>query len=383
MTQILSSLGIVLNATLMYTPPLLFAALGSCFSEKSGVVNIGLEGMIIIGAFTGAAVGCYIDMPWIAFLCAGAAGGLLALLHAFATVTCKADQTISGTAINFLASGLSVYICIQLFNSSETHKVLEKLPRIFDDAFMWLRSGLPASLEATFASVETAAFIESLPAWLAVPATSLMASLPDTLRSLFGQNSFIDLVFNGYASTYLAFLFVFITWLVFYRTRFGLRLRAVGEHPRAADTLGVNVYLVRYACVILSGILAGFGGATITLATISQFRPSVVVGQGFIAIAAVIFGKFKPQGAMWGCILFGFCNGLKVVLGNEAVFGIKNVIDVNIYDAVFNKAVTVFQIPLVNIISMIPYIVTIVILVLFVGRAQGPAANGKPYIKSK
>ena len=108
MNQVLITIGVILNATLMYTPPLLFAALGSCFSEKSGVVNIGLEGMIVIGAFTGAAVGHFVDAPWLAFLCAGLAGGLLALLHAFATVTCQADQTISGTAINFLASGLSV-----------------------------------------------------------------------------------------------------------------------------------------------------------------------------------------------------------------------------------------------------------------------------------
>lgn len=128
MNQVLITIGVILNATLMYTPPLLFAALGSCFSEKSGVVNIGLEGMIVIGAFTGAAVGHFVDAPWLAFLCAGLAGGLLALLHAFATVTCQADQTISGTAINFLASGLSVYICFLLFRTSETMPVKSKLP---------------------------------------------------------------------------------------------------------------------------------------------------------------------------------------------------------------------------------------------------------------
>ena len=132
----------------------------------------------------------------------------------------------------------------------------------------------------------------------------------------------------------------------------------MGEHPQAADTLGVNVSLVRYICVALSGFLAGLGGASITLATVSVYRPSIVIGQGFIAIAAVIFGKFKPQGAMLGCILFGFCNGLKVVVGSSG------------------------SIP-VNIISMIPYVVTIIALILFVGKAHVPAANGKPYIKSK
>lgn len=336
MEQFMITLGIILNATLMYTPPLLFAALGSCFSEKSGVVNIGLEGMIVIGAFTGAAVGHFIDSPWIAFLCAGLAGGFLALLHAYATITCQADQTISGTAINFLASGLSVYICYLLFKTSETMPVISKLPRFLNGVFIWLSENLPQPMAGWFA-----------------------------------QNGFMDLVFNTYASAYLSFLMVFVCWFVFYRTRFGLRLRAVGEHPRAADTLGVNVYRIRYICVILSGVLAGFGGASITLATVSAFRPSIVVGQGFIAIAAVIFGKFKPQGAMLGCILFGFCNGLKVVLGSNAAIAFT----------LFDHAI---RIPIsVNIISMIPYLVTIITLVLFVGRARGPAANGKPYLKSK
>lgn len=323
MGELISNLGIILNATLMYTPPLLYAALGSCFSEKSGVVNIGIEGMIVFGGFMGALVGNFVANPWICFLCGGLAGALLALLHAFATVSCRADQTISGTAINFLATGFSVFICYLTFKTSETPPVLQKLPRILNGVFVYMRE-----------------------------------NMPEGIAKLFAQNSFFDLVFNTYASTYIAFILVGLVWFVFYRTRFGLRLRAVGEHPRAADTLGVNVYLVRYLCVVFSGFLAGLGGASITLATVSAFRPSIVAGQGFIAIAAVIFGKFKPQGALLGCILFGFCNGLRVVVGSNSV------------------------IP-VNLISMIPYVVTILTLILFVGRAQVPAANGKPYIKSK
>lgn len=326
MEQIIINLSLAINATLMYTPPLLFAALGSCFSEKSGVVNIGLEGMITIGAFVGAAVGYFVPNPWIAFLCAGLAGAFFGLIHAFATVTCNADQTISGTAINFLAPGIALFVCRLLFNgSTETPTILPgaKMPRIFDGFFKWA-----------------------------------YANLPEGLANLFRQNGFLDNVFNTYASTYLAFILVIVVWYVFYKTKFGLRLRAVGEHPQAADTLGVNVTAVRYTCVILSGFLAGLGGASITLATISMFRPVVIVGQGFIAIAAVIFGKFKPQGAMIACLLFGFCNGLKILLGS-------------------NSAIPV------NLISMIPYVVTIVVLILFVGRSRVPAANGKPYIKSK
>jgi general nucleoside transport system permease protein len=324
MDQILKDLGIVLNATLMYTPPLLFAALGSCCSEKCGVVNIGIEGMMTVGAFTGAAVGYFVGNPWLAFIAAGLAGMVFALIHAFASITCKADQTISGTAINFLASGIAVYVCRLLFNgNTETKPVQEKLPRIFNSLFEWCNENLDG-------------------AW----------------GKAFAKNGFLDNVFNTYASAYIAFLMVIVIWFLFYKTRFGLRLRAVGEHPQAADTLGVNVSLVRYVCVALSGFLAGLGGASITLATVSAFRPAIVVGQGFIAIAAVIFGKFKPQGAMFGCILFGFCNGLKVVLGSSG------------------------SIP-VNLISMIPYVVTIIALILFVGKAHVPAANGKPYIKSK
>lgn len=136
MEQLFKDLGIMLNATLMYTPPLLFAALGSCCSEKSGVVNIGIEGMMTIGAFTGAAVGYFSGNPWLAFLCAGLGGALFALLHAFACVTCKADQTISGTAINFLAAGIAVYVCRLLFQgNTETHPVPTKLPRILNGLF--------------------------------------------------------------------------------------------------------------------------------------------------------------------------------------------------------------------------------------------------------
>ena len=324
MQQIIRNLAVVLNATLMYTPPLLFAALGSCFSEKSGVVNIGVEGMMTIGAFVGAAAGYYIGDPWLAFLLAGVAGGALALLHGFACITCGANQTISGTAINFLASGISVFACRLLFNgNTETIPVANKLPRLLDGLFRWCAENLPES-------------------WAV----------------LFKPNSFLDNVFNTYASTYLAFLAVPIVCYIFYRTRFGLRLRAVGEHPRAADTLGVNISSVRYRCVTLSGILAGFGGASLTLATVSSFRPSIVVGQGFIAMASVIFGRFRPQGAMLGCILFAFCNGLRVIVGS-------------------NTSISV------NLISMIPYVATIICLVLFVGKAQIPTASGVPYQKSK
>lgn len=311
MDVIIKNLGLLINATLISTPPLLYAALGSCFSERSGVVNIGIEGMMTIGAFSGAVVAYFTHNPWLAFFCGGLAGALFGLIHAIACISFQADQTISGTAINFLAPGFAIFLTKALFNQSAETPPLDA-------------------------------------AW----------KLPKMFNGVFAPGSFMANVFNTCAAAYLSFLAVAVVWFIFYKTRLGLRIRAVGEHPEACDTLGINVYRVRYLCVILSGFLAGIGGAYVTLVTVSQFRPIVIVGQGFIAIAAVIFGKFRPQGAMIGCLIFGLCNGVKVLASAG------------------NKVSP-------NLISMIPYVVTIIALVLFVGKARVPAANGKPYEKSK
>lgn len=311
MDVIIKNLGLIINATLVATPPLLYAALGSCFSERSGVVNIGIEGMMTIGAFTGAVVAYFSHNAWLAFLCGGLAGAFFGLLHAIACVSFCADQTISGTAINFLAPGFAIFLSKAMFNQSSDTPPIDaawKLPKMFNDVFE--------------------------------------------------PGSFLSNVFNTYSAAYLAFIAVAVAWFIFYKTKLGLRIRAVGEHPKACDTLGINVFRVRYFCVILSGFLAGIGGAYVTLATVNQFRPIVIVGQGFIAIAAVIFGKFRPQGAMIGCLIFGFCNGVKILASAG------------------NKVSP-------NLISMIPYVVTIIALILFVGKARVPAANGKPYEKSK
>jgi simple sugar transport system permease protein len=301
----------MINAMLVCTPPLLLAALGSCFSERSGVINIGIEGMMTIGAFVGAVVAYYTGNGWLGFLCGGLSGAAFGVLHAVLCITYNADQTIAGTAINFIGPGLAVFLCKAMFDNSSDSPSLDpasKLPKMFEGAF---------------------------------PAGS------------FGYN-----VISTYSAAYLSFVLVILIWFIFFKTRFGMKLRAAGEHPEACETLGINVRRVRYICVITSGFLAGLGGAFVTLSTVSQFRPSVIVGQGFIAIAAVIFGKFNPQGALVGCLIFGFCNGLKSLIGQNNVVS-------------------------PNIISMIPYIVTILALVLFVGKSRVPAANGKPFIKSK
>ena len=310
MDMLITNLGILINAALIATPPLLFAALGSCFSERCGVVNIGIEGMMTIGAVTGAITALTTGNGLLAFFCGGLAGALFGLIHAVVCVSLHADQTIAGTAINFIGPGIAVFLCRILYNSSDT------------------------------------------------PAIDASAKLPKLFDGMFKSGSFAYNVFSVYIMAYLVFVVAWVCWFVFYKTRFGTHLRACGEHPEACESLGIDVYRVRYICVILSGFLAGLGGAFVTLATVSQFRPTVIVGQGFIAIAAVIFGKFSPEGALKGCLIFGICNGVKSLATQSNIVS-------------------------VNIISMIPYIVTIIALIAFVGRANAPAANGKPYIKSR
>ncbi|MBR4333837.1 MAG: ABC transporter permease, partial [Clostridia bacterium] len=249
------------------------------------------------------------------FICGGLAGAFFGMLHALATVKLGADQTIAGTAINMLGPGIVIMIAKVLFNSTDTPALkqgVQTIPKLFSGLF-------------------------------------------DT-TTVFGR--FMDNVFATYASTYLVFITAIVVWFVFYKTRFGLRLRACGEHPQACETLGINVIVMRFLCVCVSGFLAGLGGACVTMTISTQFRPISIVGQGFIAIAAVIFGKFRPQGALLGCLLFGFCSGLKVVLGGSS--GIN-----------------------MQLISMIPYVVTVIVLILFVGKSHVPSANGKPYIKTK
>lgn len=298
-----------ISITFMYAAPLILAALGGVISERAGVVNIGIEGMMVMGAFMGAAVGYYSQNPWLGFVCAGLAGAVLALLHAIASITFRANQTVSGIALNFIGPGLSLFLCRLLFDGATmTKPVPNKIPKI---------------LSWTGGSTENALFNAA----------------------------------NLDATVLLAFLLAALIWFILYKTKWGLRIRAVGEHPAAADTLGVNVYLIRYGAVVASGLLAGFGGAARSLAVVSNFTPTVISGHGFIALAAVIFGKWTPQGAVGACLLFGFAQALVVILGGGAL-----------------------AIPS-QILSMLPYLMTIAVLILFVGRSAAPRASGVPYEK--
>ena len=239
---------------------------------------------------------------------------LIALLHAIATVNFAADHVVSGIAINLIGPGLALFLCRLFFDGAAMSKSIDyenKLPVLFGKVF---KSGGGK-----------------------------------------GIMRFFDIVFSQYASVYLAFVLVFIVYFILYKTRLGLRIRAVGEYPKAAETLGVDAYKIKYICVLASGFLAGLGGASMSLAVVSNYRETLISGQGFIALAAVIFGGWKPQGAMLACLLFGFAQGLSVFLGS---IGIK--IDT-------------------NLLSMIPYAITLIVLIVFVKGSRAPSSDGLPY----
>ena len=303
----INTITLLIGVTLMYSTPLIFGALGGVISERSGVINIGIEGMMTIGAFVGAAVGYYSGNPWAGLLCAGIAVGALALLHGIASISFRADQTISGVAINLLGPALAVFFCRLTFDGATvSYPVPNKLPKLLGSGVR----GMKANLN-------------------------------------------IDIM------VLVALAFAVVMWFVLYRTKWGMRILAVGENPAAADTLGINVYRTRYICVILSGILAGIGGSAVTLGIVAQFSQTAIAGQGFIALAAVIFGKWKPQGVYKACLIFGFAQALTVVLGGGAI-----------------------SIP-TEILAMLPYVLTVVSLIMFVGKSVAPKADGVAYVKGK
>jgi general nucleoside transport system permease protein len=317
---ILSNVAIMLGNTILYATPLIFAALGGTFSERSGVVNIGLEGMMTIGAMTAWVGSAYTGSAWMGFLMGGFAGASLALFHAIACVSFKANQVVSGVAINFLGAGISLLVY------DEMKKVIENY------------------LIEQFKPIQ-------------VP---FLRDIPVLGEALFSND----------ATQYIAIGFAVIASIFLYKTTFGLRLRAVGEQPRAADTLGINVYRVRYFAVIMSGFLAGLGGGSVSIAIQSEYTPATIAGQGFIALAAMIFGKWKPIGVLFACLFFGFVQGgldpwiqtkIVPVLGDESV--IKGILD--------------------YVTPVLPYLLTILALVIFVGKAVAPAASGVPYEKGE
>jgi simple sugar transport system permease protein len=291
-----STAGILLFSTIRLSTPLILAALGGMFSERSGVINIALEGMMLAGAFTAAAVTFTAHSPWLGLLAGIAAGVGLAWLYALACIKYRADQVVTGVAVNILMIGVPALLSGALFFSS--------------------------------------------------------GSTPNIAKNL--QMPYFPIL--------LAFACVPATWYVLYKTPFGLRLRAVGENPAAADAAGVSVARLRYAGVLLSGALAAAGGAYLSIGQSSLFTRNMTAGRGFIALAALIFGKWRPVQTMLACLLFGFTDALAIVLQGAKIGQT--------------------EIP-VQFIHIIPYLVTIIALAGFIGHSRAPKALGQPYLKER
>ena len=305
------SVGLV-AATLRFATPLALAAIGGIFSERSGVVNIGLEGMMLAGAFFGIVVVAETGQWELGILGAMGAGAVLALIHAFFSIHLQGDQIISGFAINFLALGMTGYLFRSIYSTRGTPELEERIPNV----------RLP--------------LIEDIP----------------FIGDVFGNLNLM---------IWVMFAVVILAFIVLFKTPLGLRIRSVGEHPKAADTVGISVYKVRYAAVILSGVLAGLGGAYLSFGTGNAFNENMTAGRGFIALAAVIFGNWRPFGAFGACLLFGFSSALALRLQGSSLLP--------------------SDLASANLLQTLPYVLTLVALVGVIGRSRGPAAAGRPYVK--
>jgi general nucleoside transport system permease protein len=295
------------HSSLQYAALLLLPALGGVISERSGVVNIAMEGMMLTGAFFAVAADLALHNVVLAVLAAMVAGGVMAAIHAVVSIRYRADQIVSGVAINIFAGGITVFLINRLYGLSDVGYV---------------------------------AAGDTLPN-LNIP---LLGGIPFIGRIFFQQNIMV----------YVALLMLVATQVLLFRTRLGLRIRSVGEHPQAADTAGINVYALRYGAVISSGLLSGLAGAFLSIGLANTFVPGMTDGRGYIALAAMIFGGWRPVGAFVACLIFGFGQA--------------------IYDA--NSSIHVSQ----YLLSMTPYILTLVVLAAVVRRSSPPAADGIPYI---
>jgi len=305
--HIVVSWGALVASTLVWATPLTFAAIGGMFSERSGVVNIGLEGMMLSGAFFGVLGADKFDSWEMGILTAAVAGGCFALLHAFFAIHLRADQIVGGTAINFLALGVTGYFFIQIYGDNGTPGNLPRIPNV----------NIPGLKHVTF--------------------------LGDAIGSL-------NLM------TWASFVLLAVAYVVMFRTPVGLRIRAVGEHPRAAETVGISVYVTRYASVTLSGVLSALGGAYLAVGFVGSFNENMTAGRGFIALAALIFGNWRPLGAFAAALLFGASTALSFRLA--------------IYS---DSAAVLFQ--------ALPYVLTLIAVAGVIGRPIPPASVGRPYSK--
>lgn len=315
---------LTLDATLRVATPLIFASMAGIFSERAGVVDIGLEGKMLVAAFAAGAVAHLAGSPWAGLLVAIIASCLVSLVHSFASVTQRGDQIISGLAVNMLALGFTATLSIAWFGLGGDTPTL----------------------------TDTGRFLA-----IKLPFADAAASVP-----IIGT-IYKELISGHNILVYLALLFVPLTAWILFRTRFGMRLRAVGEKPAAADTAGIKVEWIRYQAGLCAGVMCGFAGAYLSTAHSASFVVNMTAGKGFIALAAVIFGKWQPRLALYACFLFGFFDAVAARLQGVTVPGIGEMPS--------------------DLIAVMPYMLTVIMLAGFIGKSIGPAAAGMPYIKGR
>ena len=315
---------LILDATFRVSTPLILASLAGLFAERSGVVDIGLEGKMLGAAFAAAAMASVSGSAWVGLGAGIAASVALALLHGFACITHNGNQVVSGVAINILASGLTVILGIAWFAQGGQTPQLPNSARFLP--LVW-------------------------------PGAAEVADVP-VLGALYSE------LLSGHTIlVYLAVLAVPATWWVVFKTRFGLRLRAVGENPSAVDTAGISVAGLRYRAILVCGMLCGIAGSYLSTAQSGAFNREMTAGQGFIALAALIFGKWKPVPTMLACLLFGFLGAVA-----DRLQGVR--------------VPFVGEIP-VQLFQALPYILTVILLAGFIGKAVAPKASGIPYVKEQ
>ncbi len=315
----------LLDLTVRSAVPLLLACLAGLYSERSGIVDIGLEGKMLGGAFAAGAAAAVTGSMWLGVGAGVMVSVSLALIHGFASITNRGNQIVSGVAINFIAAGLSALLGNSWFNQGG------RTPQL--------------TAEQRFTPID-------------LPLADTLSSIP-VLGPIYAE-----LISGHNLIAYVAFIMVPVTWWVLFRTRFGLRLRAVGENPAAVDTAGISVAWARYRAVICCGILCGLAGTYLSIGLSAGFVKDMTAGRGFIALAALIFAKWRPVAAMWACLLFGFLSAVEIRYQGAPLPIIDVVLPVQLMQA-------------------LPYILTVILLAGFIGKAIPPKAGGVPYSKER
>jgi general nucleoside transport system permease protein len=314
----------ILDSTIRLSVPLLLACLAGLYSERAGVFDIGLEGKMLVGAFAGAAAASVFHSALLGLGMAILISVAFAMLHGFASITHRGNQIVSGVAINFIAAGSTIILGQAWFQQGGRTPALQPGERF--DAIVW-------------------------------PGTDAVRDVP-----IIGP-IYSELISGHSILVYIAFLMVPFTWWVLFRTRFGLRLRAVGENPAAVDTAGISVAWLRYRALICTGVLTGVAGAYLSMVQNGGFVKDMTAGKGYIALAALIFAKWKPVNAMFACLLFGFLDALSIRLQGTPL-------------PIIGKVPVQFM-------QALPYVLTVILLAGFIGKAIPPRAGGVPYVKER